>query len=140
VSGALTGNQLPAAGRRSSPDGEEGPPAWKLPAGKKEGPTARHRQVAGNGGSSRLRHRQVRVYVLDDDFKPIAVGSARSAPASASTQLRGRRSPGSRAQRPLLHWQQQLVGKSDPVKLTVVLYREEEPEPVVVLCGWTQPR
>jgi hypothetical protein len=29
------------------------------------------------------------------------------------------------------------VGKSDPVKLTVVLYQEEEPEPVVVLCGWT---
>jgi hypothetical protein len=108
----------------------------KLPAGKK-GPNGGVIQVAGNDVLEIVADKttgQVRIYVLDDDFKPVAVGKRKvklGVVAQSSEVVDLQVEPKG------LFFTGKLVGKADPVKLTVVLYQEEEPEPVVVLCGWT---
>ncbi len=76
---------------------------------------------------------QVRVYVLDDDLKVVAVGKRKvklAAVAGSPDFVELQPEPKG------LFFTGKFSGKSNPVKLTVVLYEEDHPEPVVVLCGW----
>lgn len=138
VSGApLTGTlQLPRGGTTQLAATAKKVADVKLPAGKK-GPNGGIIQVAGNDVLEIVADKttgQVRIYVLDDDFKPVAVGKRKvklGVVAGSSEVVDLQVEPKG------LFFTGKLVGKADPVKLTVVLYQEEEPEPVVVLCGWT---
>lgn len=102
----------------------------------KKGPNGGLVQVVGNDVLEIVADKgtgQVRVYVLDDDRKPIPVGKRKVKLAAVAgspevVELQGE--PGG------LYFTGKFSGKSDPVKLTVVLYEEDAPEPVVVLCGW----
>ena len=137
VNGApLTGTlQLPRGGTMQLVTAAKESAAVKLPADKK-GPNGGIIQVAGNDVLEIVADKttgQVRIYVLDDDFKPVAVGKRKvklgvvsGSPEVVELQVEPKG----------LYFTGKLVGKSDPVKLTVVLYQEEETEPVVVLCGW----
>jgi len=108
----------------------------KLPEGKK-GPNGGIIQVAGDDVIEIVADEKTgdtRVYVLDDDFKPIPVGKRKVklgiyaagpemielSPEPKGTFFTGK-----------------LKVKTNPSKVTVVLYPEVEPEPVVVLCGWS---
>lgn len=76
---------------------------------------------------------QVRVYVLDDDLKPIPVGKRKvklAAVASSPEVVELQAEPKG------LYFTGKFTGKTNPVKLTVVLYADVDVEPVVVLCGW----
>jgi hypothetical protein len=138
VNGApLTGTlQLPRGGTTQLAATAKAGAEVKLPAGKK-GPNGGIVQVAGNDVLEIVADKstgQVRVYVLDDDFKPVAAGKRKvklGVVAESSEVVDLQVEPKG------LYFTGKLVGKSDPVKLTVVLYPEEAPEPVVVLCGWT---
>lgn len=137
VNGApLTGTlQLPRGGTTQLATSAKESAAVKLPADKK-GPNGGIVQVAGNDVLEIVADKttgQVRIYVLDDDFKPVAVGKRKvklgvvaGSPEVVELQVEPKG----------LYFTGKLVGKTDPVKLTVVLYQEEDPEPVVVLCGW----
>jgi hypothetical protein len=137
VNGApLTGTlQLPRGGTTQLATTAKASAAVKLPEGKK-GPNGGIIQVAGNDVLEIVADKttgQVRIYVLDDDFKPVAVGKRKvklGVVAGSSEVVDLQVEPKG------LYFTGKLVGKADPVKLTVVLYQEEEPEPVVVLCGW----
>ncbi len=137
VNGApLTGTlQLPRGGTTQLAATAKKAADVKLPAGKK-GPNGGIIQVAGNDVLEIVADKttgQVRIYVLDDDFKPVAVGKRKvklGVVAGSSEVVDLQVEPKG------LYFTGKLVGKADPVKLTVVLYQEEEPEPVVVLCGW----
>ena len=138
VSGSpLTGTlQLPRGGTVQLVETAKKVASVKLPAGKK-GPNGGIVQVVGNDVLEIVADKttgQVRIYVLDDDFKPVAVGKRRvklGVVAGSSEVVDLQVEPKG------LFFTGKLVGKADPVKLTVVLYQEEAPEPVVVLCGWT---
>jgi hypothetical protein len=137
VNGApLTGTlQLPKGGTTQLVTAAKESAAVKLPADKK-GPNGGIVQVAGDDVLEIVADKstgQVRIYVLDDDFKPVAVGKRKvklgvvggsSEVVDLQIEPKG------------LYFTGKLVGKTDPVKLTVVLYPEDKPEPVVVLCGW----
>jgi len=108
----------------------------KLPEGKK-GPNGGVVQVVGDDVIEVVadaKSGETRVYVLDDDFKPIAVGKRKvkiavvgSAPEAVELQ----------AEPQGLYFTGKLaVVKTNPHKLTVVLHGERSPEPVVVLVGY----
>lgn len=107
----------------------------KLPEGKK-GPNGGVVQVAGDDVIevvADVKSGETRVYVLDDEFKPIPVGKRKvkiavveSAPEIVELQ----------AEPQGLYFTGKLtVVKTNPHKLTVVLHGEHSPQPVVVLCG-----
>lgn len=108
----------------------------KIPEGKK-GPNGGIIQVAGDDVIEVVadaKSGETRVYVLDDDFKPIPIGKRKvkiavvgSAPESVELvgEPKGLYFTGKLA-----------VVKTNPHKLTVVLHGERSPEPVVVLCGY----
>jgi hypothetical protein len=107
----------------------------KVPEGKK-GPNGGVIQVVGDDLleiAADAKTGETRVYVLDDDLKPMPVGKRRvkigvvaSAPEVVvlSAEPQG------------LYFTGKLNIRSNPNKLTVVLQEEEAAEPVVVLCGW----
>lgn len=107
----------------------------KVPADKK-GPNGGVIQVVGSDVLEIVADKstgQVRVYVLDDDLKVIAVGKRKvklAAVAGSPDFVELQAEPKG------LFFTGKFSGKSNPVKLTVVLYEEDHPEPVVVLCGW----
>lgn len=137
VNGApLTGTlQLPRGGTTELAATAKTAADVKLPADKK-GPNGGIVQVAGNDVIEIVADKstgQVRVYVLDDDFKPIAVGKRK---VKLGVVAGGPEVVDLQVEPQGLYFTGKLVGKGDPVKLTVVLYPEDTPEPVVVLCGW----
>ncbi len=108
----------------------------KIPEGKK-GPNGGIIQVVGDDVIevvADVKSGETRVYVLDDNFKPIAVGKRKvkiavvgSAPETVELQ----------AEPQGLYFTGKLaVVKTNPHKLTVVLHGENSPQPVVVLCGY----
>ena len=108
----------------------------KLPEGKK-GPNGGVVQVVGDDVIevvADVKSGETRVYVLDDDFKPIPVGKRKvkiavvgSAPETVELQSEPQG----------LYFTGKLaVVKTNPHRLTVVLTGERSPEPVVVLCGY----
>ncbi|HRI66208.1 MAG TPA: hypothetical protein PK156_18300 [Polyangium sp.] len=108
----------------------------KLPEGKK-GPNGGVIQVVGDDVIevvADVKSGETRVYVLDDDFKPIPVGKRKvklavvgSAPETVELA----------AEPKGLYFTGKLtVVKTNPHRLTVVLTGERSPEPVVVLCGY----
>lgn len=112
----------------------------KIPEGKK-GPNGGVIQVVGDDVIevvADVKSGETRVYVLDDDFKPIAVGKRKvkiavvgSAPETIELQ----------AEPQGLYFTGKLaVVKTNPHKLTVVLHGEHSPQPVVVLCGYHPAR
>lgn len=133
VTGTL---HLPRGGTKQLVTSAKAVAETKLPADKK-GPNGGIVQVVGTDVLEIVADKstgQVRVYVLDDDFKPVAVGKRKvklgivaGSPELVELQ----------AEPKGLFFTGKLSGKSDPVKITVVLYEEDEPEPVVVLCGWS---
>jgi|GEM_PF-3540198 len=107
----------------------------KLPEGKK-GPNGGVVQVVGDDVIevvADVKSGESRVYVLDDDFKPIPVGKRKvkiavvgEAPETVELQ----------AEPKGLYFTGKLaVVKANPHNLTVVLHGERSPQPVVVLCG-----
>jgi hypothetical protein len=76
---------------------------------------------------------ETRVYVLDDDFKVVAVGKRRIklAVVGAGPEVIELK-VGDNGQ----YFTGKLVSKGNPAKLTVVLYEEGDTVPVVVLYGW----
>jgi len=133
----LTGTlQLPRGGTQQLVTSAKAVAAVKLPADKK-GPNGGIVQVVGDDVVEIVADKstgQVRIYVLDDDFKPIAVGKRKvklGVVAGSAELIELQVEPKG------LFFTGKLSLKSDPIKLTVVLYPEEQPEPVVVLCGWT---
>lgn len=108
----------------------------KLPEGKK-GPNGGVIQVVGEDVIevvADMKSGETRVYVLDDDFKPIAVGKRKvkiavvgSAPETVELV----------AEPQGLYFTGKLtVVKTNPHRLTVVFTGERSPEPIVVLCGY----
>ena len=108
----------------------------KLPADKK-GPNGGVVQVVGDDVIevvADVKSGETRVYVLDDDFKPIPVGKRKvkiavveSSPETVELA----------AEPQGLYFTGKLtVVKANPHKLTVVLTGERSPQPVVVLCGY----
>lgn len=108
----------------------------KIPEGKK-GPNGGVIQVVGEDVIevvADVKSGETRVYVLDDDFKPIAVGKRKvkiavvgSAPETVELQ----------AEPKGLYFTGKLtVVKTNPHKLTVVMHGEHSPHPVVVMCGY----
>jgi hypothetical protein len=133
VTGTL---QLPRGGTQQLVTSAKASADVKLPADKK-GPNGGIVQVAGDDVIEIVADKstgQVRVYVLDDDFKPVVVGKRKiklGFVAGSTELIELQTEPKG------LYFTGKLSAKSDPVKLTVVLYPEDHPEPVVVLCGWT---
>lgn len=107
----------------------------KIPEGKK-GPNGGVLQVAGDDLIEIVADSKTgesRVYVLDDDLKPIPVGKRKVKIAVvANTPEYVELDPEPKG----LYFTGKLVVKTNPHKLTVVLYPENTPTPVVVLCGW----
>jgi hypothetical protein len=107
----------------------------KVPEDKK-GPNGGVIQVVGSDVLEIVADKstgQVRVYVLDDDLKVVSVGKRKvklAAVASSPDFVELQPDPKG------FFFTGKFSGKSNPVKLTVVLYEEDHPEPVVVLCGW----
>jgi hypothetical protein len=137
VNGApLTGTlQLPRGGTPQLVTSAKAAADVKLPADKK-GPNGGIVQVAGNDVIEVVADKstgQVRVYVLDDDFKPIPVGKRKvklAAVAGSPELVELQTEPKG------LYFTGKFTGKTNPVKLTVVFYADVDAEPVVVLCGW----
>lgn len=107
----------------------------KIPEGKK-GPNGGVIQVVGDDLLeivADVKTGETRVYVLDDDLKPIAVGKRKvKLGVVASSPEFVELSPEPQG----LYFTGKLVVKTNPSKLTVVLYGDAHPEPVVVLCGY----
>lgn len=133
VKGAL---HIPRGGTRELVASAKVSADVKLPEGKK-GPNGGIVQVVGDDMIevvADVKTGESRVYVLDDDFKPIPVGKRKvklavvgSAPETVELQ----------AEPQGLYFTGKLaVVKTNPHKLTVVLHGERSPEPVVVLCGY----
>lgn len=107
----------------------------KIPEGKK-GPNGGVIQVVGDDLleiAADAKTGETRVYVLDDDLKPIPVGKRKvkiGVVASAPELVELSPEPAG------LYFTGKLTVKTNPHKLTVVLQGEDAPEPVVVLCGW----
>jgi len=108
----------------------------KVPEGKK-GPNGGVIQVVGDDLLEIVadaKTGETRVYVLDDELKPIPVGKRRVKLGVVATSPEvvelGAEPQG-------LYFTGKLVIKTNPQKLTVVLYEEAHPEPVVVLCGYS---
>ena len=105
-------------------------------AADKKGPNGGVVQVVGDDVVEIVADKatgQVRVYVLDDDFKPIPVGKRKvklAAVAGSPEVVELQTEPKG------LYFTGKFVGKANPVKLTVVFYADVDAEPVVVLCGW----
>jgi hypothetical protein len=107
----------------------------KLPEGKK-GPHGGVVQVVGSDIleiAADEKTNQVRVYALNDDLKPVAVGKRRvklgvvsSTPEMIELEAEPKQ----------MYFTGKLSVKANPTKLTVALYEDDAPEPVVVLCGW----
>jgi hypothetical protein len=107
----------------------------KIPKDKK-GPNGGILQVAGDDMLEIVANEktgETRVYVLDDDYKPIPIGKRKvqlgvvgEVPETVylNPEPKG------------LFFTGKLKGKVHPHKVTVMLYPENHPEPVVVLCGW----
>ncbi|MDI1447267.1 hypothetical protein [Polyangium sp. 6x1] len=107
----------------------------KIPEGKK-GPNGGVLQVAGDDLIeivADVKTGESRVYVLDDDLKPMPVGKRKvklAVVANAPEFVELDAEPKG------LYFTGKFVVKTNPHKLTVVVYPEEAPTPVVVLCGW----
>lgn len=107
----------------------------KVPEGKK-GPNGGVIQVVGDDLleiAADAKTGETRVYVLDDDLKPMPVGKRRvkiGVVASAPEVVELSAEPQG------LYFTGKINVRSNPSKLTVVLHGEDAPEPVVVLCGW----
>ncbi|MFS8068396.1 MAG: hypothetical protein ACMG6S_18720 [Byssovorax sp.] len=107
----------------------------KMPADTK-GPNGGIVQVVGDDVVEIVADKatgQVRVYVLDDDLKPIAVGKRKvklAAVAGSPELVELEVEPKG------LYFTGKFTGKTNPVKLTVVFYPDVDVEPIVVLCGW----
>lgn len=103
----------------------------KLPADKK-GPNGGTVQVVGGDVIEIAADKsgEVRVYVLDDDTKPVAVGQRRVKLAVGAEIIELNVGPGG------MYFTGKLLTKVNPSKLTVVFYPEKATVPVVVLCGW----
>ncbi len=107
----------------------------KVPEGKK-GPNGGIIQVAGDDLLEIVadeKSGETRVYILDDDFKPMPVGKHKVklgvvAGSPEAVELS--------AEPKGMFFTGKLKIKSNPSKLTVVFYDEDEIEPVVVLCHW----
>lgn len=132
VTGTL---QLPRGGTQQLATSAKESADGKVPEGKK-GPNGGIVQVVGNDVIEIVADKstgQVRVYVLDDDFKPIAVGKRKIKLGfvAGSTEL-----VDLQTEPKGLYFTGKITLKTDPIKITVVLYPEDQPEPVVVLCGW----
>jgi hypothetical protein len=107
----------------------------KVPEGKK-GPNGGIIQVAGDDLLEIVADQksgETRVYLLDDDFKPMPVGKHKvklgvvaGSPETVELEVEPKG----------LFFTGKLNVKTNPSKLTVVFYDEDVPEPVVVLCGW----
>jgi hypothetical protein len=108
----------------------------KLPEGKK-GPNGGVVQVVGDDVIevvADVKTGETRVYVLDDDFKPIPVGKRKvkiAVVASAPETVELAAEP-----QGLYFTGKLAVVKTNPHKLTVVLHGERSPQPIVVLCGY----
>lgn len=107
----------------------------KVPEGKK-GPNGGVIQVVGDDLleiAADAKTGETRVYVLDDDLKPMPVGKRRvKIGVVASGPEIVELSPEPQG----LYFTGKITVRSNPHKLTVVLHEEEAAEPVVVLCGW----
>jgi hypothetical protein len=107
----------------------------KVPEGTK-GPNGGVIQVVGDDLleiSAEPKTGETRVYVLDDNLKPMPVGKRRvqiAVVANAPEMIALAPEPQG------LYFTGKLSVKTNPHKLTVVLHGESAPEPVVVLCGW----
>ena len=107
----------------------------KIPEGKK-GPNGGIIQVAGDDLLEIVADQksgETRVYILDDDFKPMPVGKHKvkiGVVASGPDAIELSPEPKG------LFFTGKLSVKANPTKLTVAFWDEDEPEPVVVLCGW----
>ncbi|MRG97906.1 hypothetical protein [Polyangium spumosum] len=107
----------------------------KIPEGKK-GPNGGVLQVAGDDLleiAADAKTGETRVYVLDDELKPIPVGKRKvkvAVVASAPEYVELAPEPKG------LFFTGKLVVKTNPHKLTVVLHPEDASPPVTVLCGW----
>lgn len=107
----------------------------KIPEGKK-GPNGGVLQVAGDDLLeivADVKTGETRVYVLSDDLKPIPVGKRK---VKIGVVASGPEVVELDAEPKGLYFTGKLVVKTNPHKLTVVLYEEDAPAPVVVLCGW----
>jgi hypothetical protein len=133
VKGAL---HVPRGGTRELVASAKVSAGVKIPEGKK-GPNGGVIQVVGDDVIeivADVKSGESRVYVLDDDFKPIPVGKRKvkiavvgNAPEAVELQ----------AEPKGLYFTGKLtVVKTNPQKLTVVFYGEQSPEPIVVLCGY----
>jgi len=133
VKGAL---HLPKGGTRELVATAKVTAEVKIPEGKK-GPNGGIIQVAGDDLLEIVADQKTgesRVYVLDDDLKPIPVGKRKvkiAVVASAPEMVELAPDPKG------LFFTGKLTVKANPTKLTVVLYPEVEVAPVVVLCGWS---
>jgi len=107
----------------------------KIPEGKK-GPNGGVLQVAGDDLleiAADAKTGETRVYVLDDDLKPMPVGKRKvkiAVVASAPEVVVLDPEPKG------YYFTGKLSVRTNPSKLTVVVHGEDEPEPVVVLCGY----
>jgi hypothetical protein len=132
VKGAM---HLPRGGTRALVTTAKAAAENKLPEGKK-GPNGGIVQVVGSDILEVVADQktgQVRVYALNDDLKPVAVGKRRvklglvsSTPEMIELEAEPKQ----------MYFTGKLSVKANPTKLTVALYEENEPEPVVALCGW----
>jgi len=108
----------------------------KIPEGQK-GPNGGILQVAGEDLLEIVADQktgETRVYVLDDDLKPLPVGTRKVkigvvAGSPETVEL----TPEPKA----MFFTGKLTVKANPTKLTVVVYGAPAVEPVVVLCGWS---
>ena len=107
----------------------------KIPEGKK-GPNGGVLQIAGDDlieVAADVKTGETRVYVLDDDLKPIPVGKRK---VKLGVVASGPEFVELDAEPKGLYFTGKLGVKTNPHKLTVVVYPEDTPTPVVVLCGW----
>jgi len=133
VKGAM---HLPRGGTRALVTTAKASAENRLPQGKK-GPNGGIVQVVGSDVleiAADEKTNQVRVYVLNDDLKPVSVGKRRvklglvsSTPEMIELEAEPKQ----------MYFTGKLSVKANPTKLTVALYEEDVVDPVVVLCGWS---
>jgi hypothetical protein len=132
IKGAL---HLPPGGTRELVATAKVAAEVKIPEGKK-GPNGGVLQVAGDDLleiAADPKTGETRVYVLDDDLKPIPVGKRKvkiAVVASAPEVVVLDPEPKG------LYFTGRLKVRTNPHKLTVVVHPEDAPRPVVVMCGY----
>ena len=133
VEGAL---HLPKGGTKELVATAKVTAAVEVPKGKK-GPNGGIIQVAGDDLLEIVADQksgETRVYLLDDDLKPMPVGKHKvKIGVVAGSPEMVELTPEPKA----MYFTGKLTVKANPSKLTVVFYDEADIEPVVVLCGWS---